>query len=125
MGRGCGGANFGAKARAGNSVGRFPPLPLIAFRLNDCTTDDCEAIEPSRINLALKTTTDGCAIHDTRIDVSMSIRLHRDWIMCDVFVIIGTRWVWTAVMPEADALAHIIRHKGRVYAPRDDDSIPF
>lgn len=48
-----------------------------------------------------------------------------DWIMCDVFVIIGTRWVWTAVMPEADALAHIIRHKGRVYAPRDDDSIPF
>lgn len=45
--------------------------------------------------------------------------------MCDVFVIIGTRWVWTAVMPEADALAHIIRHKGRVYTPRDVDSIPF
>ena len=55
----------------------------------------------------------------------MSIRLHRDWNMCDVFVIIGTRWVWTAVMPEADALAHVIRHKGHVYAPRDDDSIPF
>ena len=45
--------------------------------------------------------------------------------MCDVFVIIGTRWVWIAVMPEADALAHIIRHKGCVYTPRDVDSIPF
>ena len=45
--------------------------------------------------------------------------------MCDVFVIIGTRWVWTAAMPEADALAHIIRHKERVYTPRDADSIPF
>ena len=45
--------------------------------------------------------------------------------MCDVFVIIGTRWVWIAAMPEADALAHITRHKERVYTPRDDDAIPF
>ena len=106
-------------------VWEISPFTLVVFRLNDCPTDDCEAIEPSPINLAMRTTTDGCAIHDTRIGVSMSIRLHRDWNMCDVFVIIGTRWVWTAVMPEADALAHVIRHKGHVYAPRDDDSIPF
>ena len=106
-------------------VWEISPFTLVVFRLNDCTTDDCEAIEPSRINLALKTTTDGCAIHDTRIGVPISVRQHGDLIMCDVFMIIGTRWVWTAVMPEADALAHIIRHKGRVYSPRDADSIPF
>ena len=101
------------------------PFTLVVFSTDDCATDDCTTNEPSHVTPSVRTTTDGCAIHDTRIGVSMSIRLHRDWIMCDVFVIIGTRWVWTAVMPEADALAHIIRHKGRVYAPRDDDSIPF
>ena len=53
------------------------PFTLVVFRLNDCTTNDCEAIEPSRINLALKTTTDGCAIHDTRIGVPISVRLHK------------------------------------------------
>ena len=60
------------------------PFTLVVFRLNDCTTDDCEAIEPSPINLAMRTTTDGCAIHDTRIGVSMSIRLHRglDYVRC-------------------------------------------
>ena len=101
------------------------PFTLVVFSTDDCATDDCEAIEPSPINLATRTTTDGCAIHDTRIGVPISVLQHEVFVMCDVFVIIGTRWVWTAAMPEADALAHIIRHKGRVYAPRDDDSIPF
>lgn len=55
----------------------------------------------------------------------MSVRLHGVWIMCDIFVIVGTRWVWTAVMPETDALVHIVSHKNRVCAPRDTDSIPF
>ena len=91
-------------------------------RLNDCST-------VVKLNLLSESQAillhDGCAIHDTRIGVSLPIRQQRVWIMCDVFMIIGTRWVWTAVMPEADALAHIIRHKGRVYSPRDADSIPF
>ena len=109
------------------------PFTLVVFSTDDCTTDDCPTNEPSLGLLSASTTTgwlrhpttDGCAIHDTREGVPILVRLHGDLIMCDVFVIIGTRWVWTAVMPEADALAHVIRHKGRVYAPRDDDSIPF
>lgn len=91
-------------------------------RLNDCST-------VVKLNLLSESQAlllhDGCAIHDTREGVPILVRQHEVLAMCDVFMIIGTRWVWTAVMPEADALAHIIRHKGRVYSPRDADSIPF
>ena len=106
-------------------VWKISPFTLVVFSTDDCTTDDCPTNEPSMGLLSASTTTDGCAIHDTREGVPILVRLHGGLVMCDVFVIIGTRWVWTAVMPEADALAHVIRHKGRVYAPRDDDSIPF
>ena len=90
------------------------PFTLVVFRLNDCATDDCEAIEPSRINLALKTTTDGCAIHDTRIGVSMLIRLHRDWNMWNNYALINGHYVWLGRQRTlAEALA--ISRKWRRY----------
>ena len=98
------------------------PFTLVVFRLNDCPTDDCEAIEPSPINLALKTTTDGCAIHDTRIGVSISIRLHGDLIMCDVFRKVNGHLLWVGRMSEADAMARVCRHRDEVYIYGD---IPF
>ena len=98
------------------------PFTLVVFSTDDCTTNDCEAIEPSPINLALKTPTDGCAIHDTRIGVSMSIRLHRDWIMCDVFRKVSGRLLWVGRMSEADAMARVCRHRDEVYIYGD---IPF
>ena len=88
------------------------PFTLVVFSTDDCTTDDCTTNEPSPINLAMRTTTDGCAIHDTRIGVSMSIRLHRDWIMCDVYKVLDGKFVWVARMQVADAKAYCKRHIG-------------
>ena len=98
------------------------PFTLVVFRLNDCTTNDCEAIEPSRINLALKTTTDGCAIHDTRIGVPISVRQHEVFVMCDVFRKVSGHLIWVGRMCEADAMARVCRHRNEVYIYGD---IPF
>ena len=98
------------------------PFTLVVFRLNDCPTDDCEAIEPSPINLAMRTTTDGCAIHDTRIGVPISVRLHEVFVMCDVFRKVSGRLLWVGRMSEADAMARVCRHRDEVYIYGD---IPF
>ena len=98
------------------------PFTLVVFSTDDCATDDCEAIEPSPINLAMRTPTDGCAIHDTRIGVSISIRLHGDLIMCDVFRKVSGRLLWVGRMSEADAMARVCRHRDEVYVYGD---IPF
>ena len=60
-------------------------------RLNDCST-------VVKLNLLSESQAillhDGCAIHDTRIGVSMSVRLHRDWIMWNNYALINGRRVW-------------------------------
>ena len=60
------------------------PFTLVVFSTDDCATDDCEAIEPSHGTPSVRTTTDGCAIHDTRIGVPISVRLHKglDYVRC-------------------------------------------
>lgn len=58
-------------------VWEISPFTLVVFSTDDCTTDDCPTNEPSLGLLSASTPTDGCAIHDTRIGVSMSIRLHK------------------------------------------------
>ena len=103
-------------------VWEISPFTLVVFRLNDCTTNDCEAIEPSRINLALKTTTDGCAIHDTRMGVPISVLQHEVFVMCDVFRKVSGRLLWVGRMSEADAMARVCRHRDEVYIYGD---IPF
>ena len=52
----------------------------------------------------------------------MSIRLHRDWIMCDVFRKVDGRLLWVGRMSEADAMARVCRHRDEVYIYGD---IPF
>ena len=98
------------------------PFTLVVFSTDDCTTDDCTTNEPSHGTPSVWTTTDGCAIHDTRIGVSMSIRLHRDWIMCDVFRKVDGHLLWVGRMCEADAMARVCRHRDEVYIYGD---IPF
>ena len=103
-------------------VWKISPFTLVVFSTDDCTTDDCPTNEPSLGLLSASTTTDGCAIHDTRIGVSMSIRLHRDWIMCDVFRKVDGHLLWVGRMDEAAAVARVCRHRNEVYIYGD---IPF
>ena len=91
------------------------PFTLVVFSTDDCTTDDCEAIEPSRINLALKTPTDGCAIHDTREGVPILVRQHEVLVMCDVYRIVNDRLLWVGRMCTADAIARVYRHRGETF----------
>ena len=76
-------------------------------RLNDCST-------VVKLNLLSESQAlllhDGCAIHDTRIGVSILVRLHRDWIMCDVYKVLDGKFVWVARMQVADAKAYCKRH---------------
>lgn len=98
------------------------PFTLVVFSTDDCATDDCEAIEPSPINLTMRTTTDGCAIHDTRIGVPISVLQHEVFVMCDVFRKVSGHLLWVGRMSEADAMARVCRHRGEVYIYGD---IPF
>ena len=45
----------------------------------------------------------------------MSIRLHRDWIMCDVYRIVNDRLIWVGRMSAADAMARVCRHRGETF----------
>ena len=87
-------------------------------RLNDCST-------VVKLNLLSESQAlllhDGCAIHDTRIGVSMSIRLYRGWIMCDIYRIVNGRLIWVGRMSEADAMARVCRHRGETFLA----DIPF
>ena len=103
-------------------VWELSPFTLVVFRLMAAPSDDCTTNEPSRINLALKTTTDGCAIHDTRIGVPILVRQHEVLVMCDVFRKVSGHLLWVGRMSEADAMARVCRHRDEVYIYGD---IPF
>ena len=98
------------------------PLALVVFSTDDCATDDCTTNEPSLGLLSVWTTTDGCAIHDTRIGVPISVRQHEVFVMCDVFRKVSGRLLWVGRMSEADAMARVCRHRDEVYIYGD---IPF
>ena len=60
-------------------------------RLNDCST-------VIKLNLLSESQAlllhDGCAIHDTRIGVSLPVRQQRVWIMWNNYALINGRQVW-------------------------------
>lgn len=85
---------YASKREGGNSGGDSGLYSALLF---DCTTErlfDCNQIEPTLGLLSSILLHDSCAIHDTRMGVSMSVRLHRDWIMWNNYALINGHQVW-------------------------------
>lgn len=110
-----------AKRDGSNSVGKSTLYSSFLFDSTTALQRCPRAIEPSLGVPSLIALHDGCAIHDTRIGVSLPVRQHGMLIMCNIYKVLDSKLVCVARMQEADAKAYCERHPGCVY----DADIPF